>query len=59
MYRGGDQTVKVFNESKHRMLCNHSSPVDDHTFRDAQRVVATGNKVVKRNKEVGITLRST
>lgn len=56
---GGYETVKVNNETKHNLLHNHSSPFDDHTFRDAQRVVTTGNKVVKRNKEVRVTLRST
>lgn len=30
-----------------------------HTFRDAQRVVATGNKVIKCNKEVRVALGST
>ncbi len=51
--------LKVFSETKHCMLRKHSSPFDDHTFRDAQCVVTTGNKVVKSNKEVGVTLRST
>lgn len=37
----------------------HSSPFDDRTFRDAQRVVTTGNKVVKSNEEVRVTLCST
>ncbi len=59
VYRGGDWAVKVFSETKHGMLRNHSSPFDNHTFRDAQCVVTTGNKVVKRNEEVGVTLRST
>lgn len=54
---GGDKTVKVNNETKHSLL--HLSPFDDHTFRDAQRVVTTGNKVIKRNEEVRVTLRST
>lgn len=56
---GGYETVEVNNETKHNLLHNHSSLFDNHTFCDAQRVVTTGNKVVKRNEEVRVTLRST